>query len=119
MLKSAILCSGVLLGCGSHHGGAADSGADADAEQSDAGQADAEQFCVDRTYFVCMRENRFDNDPACTRDSILDNCLGRGWALGCHPTPRHTDNCIRALQNSPGVPTESIVECHEATLCGP
>jgi len=81
--------------------------------------ARAEQFCIDKKYYTCQRENGFGRDPTCEREAIFDNCLGHTFPAGCSPSERQTDACINALQQPSGIPTSAIVECQEATLCAP
>lgn len=66
--------------------------------------ADAEEFCVDREFAVCQREQyagRLDEDAfgECA-NAISPTCAGASWSPGCAPLECETRACIDLLRRT-------------------
>lgn len=91
---------GLSIGCYDSRQPVADG---AVAPRGDAGPpADAEQFCTDRFFWECRRDQfagRIDDEEfnACI-ETVGPRCEGFGWVPGCAPSQAEADACITILQ---------------------
>ncbi|HJL18877.1 MAG TPA: hypothetical protein RMH99_24655 [Sandaracinaceae bacterium LLY-WYZ-13_1] len=87
--------------------------------------ADAAQFCTDRRFWECRRENVFgrisDEEFSACVEPIERECAGATWSSGCRPTQQAADTCISLLRDPEfgPIPTDELKAMRgECTLCG-
>lgn len=118
-LTTAILVASLaLLGCSRAH--------DSEGRDLTPGPiADAAQFCADRSFWECRREEftgRLTADEAaeCYRRGSADACDAATWPEGCGPTEDEVDACIDLLQDGDliDISTPELLEAYDdCDLC--